>query len=163
MINIILALDLGTQMGFTLNGRLGETVKFSKTDTKFYSFAQHIEYFITKYQITTIVYEGAAFQQGNAISVWHGLVGVLKMLATKHSVKMIAIPVGTVKKCFTGKGRHSKEEQEKSAKKLGLKKANSKSPILDKCNELGYHYDSEDAADALAVYFTYKQMYEGKE
>ncbi len=161
--NKIIGIDLGTQMGFTLDGKIGQTVKFSQTDSKFYSFYKHLESFILLHDIKVIAYEGAAFQQGNAIAIWHGLVGVLKTLATKYSIKTIAIPVGTVKKCFTGKGRHTKEEQEKSAKKLGLKKANSKSPILDRCYELGLVYDSEDAADSLAVYFTYKQMYEGKE
>lgn len=162
MEQVILALDVGTKIGYTIDGQNGLTAKLAKEDSKFLEFHQLIKNIEHIYGVTQIAYEAAPFQPAAAIPVWHGLVGVLKLTAQGLQIPVVGIAVGTIKKEFTGKGRHTKEEQRAAADRLGLKKANTKSPILDKCRELGYTYDGEDAADAIAVWHTYKKLYGNK-
>lgn len=158
MKNDILAIDVGTKIGWTIDGMDGHTHKLSSTDTKYNEFYEFVEFLIEN-GVGTVVYEAAAFQPGAAIPIYHGLVGVLKAVTTKHNIKLQGIPVGTIKKIFTGKARHTVQEQEEAAKRVGLKKANSKSPTLDMCKKLGYTYEGEDGADALSVHYAYRKLY----
>ncbi len=83
-------------------------------------------------------------------------------MTTKHNVKLIGIPVGTIKKIFTGKARYSTIELREFEKELGLKpkkSPNTKAPTLAMCKKLGYVYDGEDGADALSVAYAYRKLY----
>ncbi len=158
MKKIVLSLDLGTKTGWTLDGMNGYTHKLSQKDDKYAQLYNFIETHIQN-GVELVVYEDAGFQQFAAAPIFHGLAGVLKAVTARNGVPFIAIPVGTIKKTFLGKARHTKEEQQAAADKLGLKKANTKSKTLEMCTKLCYHYDGEDAADALSVAYTYRKLY----
>lgn len=154
----VLGLDVGTSFGWTLDGQSAEHTLLPKDDTKYFLFMQYLNYFIHEKEVDVIVYEDARFQIGNAISIFHGLAGVLKAIAEENNVKVVALPVATVKKSFLGTGRPSKDDQAAAAVRLGWKKkANSKCMTLDRCNQLGYTYTNEDAADALSIWHTYNK------
>ncbi len=157
----ILALDMGTKIGWTVDGMDGHTHKLPSTDARFGEFYEFIEFFLEN-KVGTVVYEDAGFQPGNAIPIYHGLVGVLKAVTSKHGIKLVSIPVGTIKKIFTGKARYSEMELRAFEAALGMKhkkKPNTKAPTLDMCQKLGYTWDGEDGADALSVHFAYRKLY----
>lgn len=56
-----------------------------------------------------IVYEHAFHQPGYAQDAWYPLVGVLRYVAQVHSLPIIKVSVGTIKKHATGKGGCGKE------------------------------------------------------
>ncbi len=161
MKNTILSIDIGTKIGWSVNGMDGFTHKLSSTDDKFDEFDTFLEIHIEN-GITTIAYEAAAFQPGAAIPIYHGLVGVLKSVAKRNNVKLIPISVGTIKKIFTGKARYSTIELREFEKELGLKpkkSPNTKAPTLAMCKKLGYVWEGEDGADALSVHYAYRKLY----
>lgn len=161
MKNTLLALDIGTKTGWTINGMDGYTYKMPSTDERFALFYTFLEEHIDA-GIESIVYEDAGFQKYAAAPVFHGLAGVLKAITTLRNIPLQAMPVGTIKKIFTGKARYSEIELRTFEKALGLKhkkEANRKAPTLDMCKKLGYTWDGEDAADALSVHYTYRKLY----
>jgi len=137
---MILALDLGTKLGTYRDDWAGEawTKDLGKGDERFFNF---LGFLYGDSNCDIIVYEQAAFQRGHAIPIYHGLVGVLKAFCMANEIEHVGIPVGTIKKCFTGKGNCGKKE------------------IMDKCDTLGIGYEDDNSADAYAVYYTYKKLY----
>ena len=138
---MILALDIGTNLGVYVEGNAPQTISLGKGDERFFNFWKFLKE--NRFHYDVIVYEQAAFQQGNAIPIYHGLIGVLKAFSLYKSIPLQGIPVGTIKKTFTGKGNANKKD------------------MMQRCDELGITYDSDNAADAYATYYTYKQL-EGK-
>ncbi len=157
---MILALDIGTKLGVYFEGDIDTStkdlikdqgilggndpyMKYLKNikDIRFSSFYKWLDYIIQEVEITQICYEEAAFQQGHAIPIYHGLIGILKAVCIEHHVPYIGIPVGTIKKTFTGKGNCNKQD------------------MMNKCDKLNIKYDDDNGADAYATYYTYKELY----
>lgn len=140
---MILTLDIGTKLGVYLEeGKHSFTFDLGKGDERFINFYKHLTFQVVNNEVNYVIYEEAAFQRGNAIPIYHGLIGILKSVCMFSNVPFKGIPVGTIKKSFTGKGNCGKQE------------------IMDKCDELGITYDDDNSADAYAVYHTYKELYD---
>ena len=142
---MILALDIGSKLGFYgthFEKACTLTLGKPKCDSRFVDFYHFLLGLKDTY--THIAYEDAAFQQGAAIPIYHGLVGILKAYCLHNDIPLYGIPVGTIKKCFTGKGN------------------TNKAGMMARCDALGIEYDDDNGSDAYAVYYTYKKLYEGK-
>ena len=141
--NRVLSLDLGTKLGHYYTGDTAHTYNLGKGDDRFFNFGMWLQKEIKDKNIDTVVYEKAAFQQGNAIPIYHGLVGVLKHVCISYTINYESIPVGTIKKAFTGNGRANKKE------------------MMAMCDKMGIKYDDDNSADAYAVAYTYKEVKNG--
>lgn len=151
---MILALDLGSKIGYYKEGAgVACTFNMGSGDERFHAF----RVFLDTMEPSTIAYEKAAFQQGHAIPLYHGLVGVLKEYCVSKGINHVPIPVLTIKKVFTGRGSWPKEELKRLCKEKGIKYTN-KIPIMNKCDELGIKYEDDNSADSYAVYHTYMQL-----
>ena len=170
----VLSLDLGTKLGSYVED-MTEAITFNlgKGDERFRKFDGVLGYNVRNleaqgYTLDMIVYEGAAHQKGFAMPLYHGLVGVLKCFCEYNDIELVAIHAMTVKKSFTGKGKWSEDEcmaiaEERKFKeryKGGKVVFGKKSPIMARCEDLGIEFDSDNAADAYAVYHTYKKIKE---
>jgi Holliday junction resolvasome RuvABC endonuclease subunit len=133
----ILALDLGTKLGYYVGGDKKAHTKVFKAPGRMgelFKFLLEIE---KEFKIKHIVYEKAAFQQGHAIPIYHGFVGVVKAFCETGGITHSCIPVGTLKKEFTGKGNAGKQMMMSKAEKLGMK------------------FDDDNGADAFALYHVF--------
>jgi len=134
----ILALDIGTKLGvFSDTDINGFMINLGKGDDRYGKFYDILEHRLSENFYDRVVYEAAAFQIGNAIPVYHGLIGVLKAACSHYAIPLTGIPVKTIKKVFTGSGNATKKD------------------IMKRCDELGLKYSDDNAADAIAVYHTY--------
>lgn len=138
----VLALDLGTKLGmYTTGSEKADTVELGSGDDRFGIFFNTLEHdLMLNPNLKAIAYEDAAFQRGNAIPVYHGLVAVLKLFCKLNNIEYVGIPVGTVKKIFVGKGNANKKD------------------IMAQCDKLGIKYDDDNSADAYAVWWTYVEL-----
>lgn len=143
-INIgILALDLGACTGWAVRNRGGH-VQHGTQDfrpkaswsagQKWSRFRAWLSGLIAQNQITHIAYEDVRRHLGvDAAHAYGGYLAMLEMLADQHNVTLSPVGVGVIKKHFTGKGNAKKDEMITEAKRRG------------------FHPDTDNAADALAI------------
>lgn len=164
---MILALDLGTKLGYYREREGAKTYDLGKGDgrfSSFYYFLHDMDYdleYTLGNRITTVVYEGAAHQKGFAMPLYHGLVGVLKLFCHNKGIPLEAIHAMTVKKAFTGKGMWKKKECEEMNERLGLglpKSKITKAPMIACIKGLGVEYEDDNSVDAYAVWYAYNQL-----
>lgn len=144
---MILSLDIGSKLGTVLyHNKIidARTYKLGVNDSRYYDFKILLEEIHLIFKLDQIAFENAAFQIGNAIPVYHGLIGVLKSFCLENKIDLIPYPVSVVKKVFTGSGNASKKV------------------IMKKCDELGIKYDTADTADAIAVLHTHLKQKGGE-
>lgn len=139
----ILAVDLGTTTGFAV-GSSGHLVsgtwnlKPSRYDgggMRFVKFRTRLDEIRGAYGLTHVLYEEVRRHASTDSShVYGGLMATLTAWCEEHSIPYEGLPVGEIKKAFTGKGNATKELMIAEAQRRGFQ------PVDD--NE----------ADAIAIF-----------
>lgn len=152
----ILALDLGTEMGYYTGEGEPSTVKFEREarTVDFYSWLSGRVFDNGEPLVDVVVLENAFHQLGRANEVFHELKAVVKLVCGLAGVPLHEYSAKAIKKKFTGNGNADKQE------------------VIDKCLELGAEIPfrimksgknkgdkryNDNAADAYAIYHTYVQ------
>jgi len=139
----LLALDLGTTTGFcigdsrhSISGTASfKPGRFEGGGMRFVRFANWLTDMASADPFDQVAFEEVRRHAGtDAAHVYGGLMATLTAWCEARGVPYQGIPVGTIKKHWTGKGNASKDDMTDAAKRRGL------SPIDD--NE----------ADALAIF-----------
>ena len=142
----ILTLDLGTTTGFCVGSSpsaLASGVanfkpgRFEGGGMRFVKFRIWLNEFRVAYPIERIAFEEVRRHAGtDAAHVYGGLMATLTSWCEENAIPYEGIPVGEIKRAFTGKGNASKQAMEREAVRRGF------APVDD--NE----------ADAIAIWFT---------
>lgn len=131
-----IAFDLGTTYGWADDKGSGYgMINRDKRVFSFYNFV--LDKLFTKREglpYTTIAFEDAKFQLGNAIYPFNAQKAVLQLVAESQNLEFIGYSPMTIKKIFTGKGNATKDDM---LKKAGVQNHNE--------------------ADAIAVLFTHNK------
>ena len=139
----LLALDLGTNMGFALqsNGTILSGAvnfkpgKFDGGGIRFLKFRKWLDEIHASDQITEVVYEAVRRHIGtDAAHIYGALMGVLQMWCEEHNVPYSGESVQAIKIFATGKGNAGKEQVIAAVEK-----------------KWGFKPKSHDEADALAL------------
>lgn len=138
----VLALDLGTKTGWafgnakaylsgTWNLRGG---RYEGGGMRYLRFKGFVEEVHKNARIDRIVYEEVRRHAGtDAAHVYGGLMGALTAWAEENGVPYEAVPVGTIKKFWTGKGNASKDA------------------MIEECRNRGIEVKDDNEADAVAL------------
>lgn len=137
----VLALDLGTNLGYAYTDAKGFVMHGSKEFSTKHGRGQRwitarmfLAQLITDHKIEEIAYEDVKNHSGViAAHVYGAFLAILEELADRFNLKLYPHGVSSVKKGWTGMGRVEKEMMVKGA--------------LDR----GFKTNSHDAADALAI------------
>lgn len=143
-LKVVLALDLGTKTGWALREADG-TVRHGNVNLRgrgtsrnegygqrFLRFERWLEGSLEG--VSEVVYEKVRRHLGtDAAHVYGGLEATLSKLCEQRNIPYRGIPVGTIKKGWTGAGNASKLEMLREAERRGFSPA------------------TEDEADALAI------------
>lgn len=141
---MILAFDLGTETGyaFSVGGVIGSGVlnlkprRFEGGGMRFLRFRNHICELVSSANTpaTAIYYEEVRRHLGvDAAHVYGGLQSVLTTWAEENRVPYMGVPVGTIKKFWTGKGNADK------------------AAMIRVAGERGFAPEDDNEADALAL------------
>jgi Holliday junction resolvasome RuvABC endonuclease subunit len=138
-----LALDLGTTTGFAWSASRGTCVsgtwdfrpkKYEGAGMRYVRFVQALDRLHARTPIEQIWFEAVRRHVGtDAAHVYGGLMGHLESWCEKNGVPYEGIPVGTIKKAFTGNGAAKKDLMMATAAKMGLE------------------VDDDNEADAIAI------------
>ena len=142
----ILALDLGTQTGWAMQGRDGgitsgsQSFKPQRFEGGGMRFLRFKRWFTEIKQcaagIDLVVFEEVRRHVGvDAAHAYGGFMGQLTAWCEHHQIPYQGIPVGTIKKHATGKGNASKDE------------------MLAAAQALGHHPIDDNEADAIAMLY----------
>lgn len=145
----ILALDLGTTMGWSLssdgyitsgtsNFKAG---RFEGGGMRFLRFNSWLEE-ISKQLIDVVYFEEVRRHIGvDAAHVYGGFLSQLTAFCEKNSIPYQGVPVGTIKKFITGKGNASKQE------------------VIEAIRNKGHLPKDDNEADSLALlYYAREQL-----
>ena len=129
---MILALDLGTTTGWAY-GRAGVLVsgiwklkgsRFEGGGMRFLRFQGLLDELHKSSPVGKIVYEEVRRHAGtDAAHIYGGLQGVLTAWAEEKVIPYDGVPVGTIKKLFTGKGNADKDAMVSTCERHGIKVA----------------------------------------
>lgn len=123
---MLLALDIGSKTGFAAHSVGGITSgtqafvndRFSGGGMRFLKFEKWLDTMVRPEQV---IFEEVRRHAGtDAAHVYGGLVAVLTKFCEHHKIPYAAVPVGTIKKFWTGKGNASKNMMIGEAKKRGF-------------------------------------------
>jgi Holliday junction resolvasome RuvABC endonuclease subunit len=139
-----LALDLGTHTGFalrvdafstTISGTWDfSTKRHEDVGMRFVRFREALQRMRVNNGVTKIYFEEVRRHAGTgAAHIYGGFVAMLKSFCVDHGVSYESVPVGEIKKSFTGKGNANKEA------------------MIAEALRRGYEPASDDEADALAI------------
>ena len=142
----ILALDLGAQTGWAMQGRDGgitsgsqsfKPQRFEGGGMRFLRFKRWLtEIKQCAASIDLVVFEEVRRHVGvDAAHAYGGFMGQLTAWCEHHQIPYQGIPVGTIKKHATGKGNASKDE------------------MLAAAQALGHHPIDDNEADAIAMLY----------
>lgn len=139
----LLTLDLGTMTGWAV-GSDGHVMsgswslkpsRYDSAGMRFVKLAQRLNEVFDAYRFEIIYFEEVRRHQGvDAAHVYGGLLATTQRWCHENGVECAGVPVGTIKKMWTGKGNASKELMIAEAVRRGF------APVDD--NE----------ADALAIF-----------
>jgi Holliday junction resolvasome RuvABC endonuclease subunit len=139
----LLALDLGTNMGYAINSN-GVTMsgsvnfkpgKFDGGGIRFLKFRRWLDQIHAASPITEVCYEAVrAHTAIDAAHIYGALMGVLQVWCEEYNVPYSGVAVSTIKKFAAGKGNASKDEVIAAVKRLW-----------------GFDPKSSDEADAIAL------------
>lgn len=135
----VLAIDLGLKCAL-FDGVTIYDLKTDKSKTRWKDFYEGLSDIIETFQPEVIVVEDAMFQQASAAAVFLGQKAIVETYCQRSGILFFGIWVGTVKKTFTGNGKAQKED------------------MIQTCIELGYSPSTDDQADSIAVWNTFKTM-----
>lgn len=146
----ILALDLGTTYGWAfdngsevLSGRHSlKTLRHEGAGMRYLRFSQWLDAFTEKNGYPTVVYfeEVRRHSSVTAAHVYGGFMTTLTAWCERWRIPYQSVPVGTIKKQFTGNGSASKEKMIRAA-----------------FNHYGVFAEDDNHADALGILY-YAQM-----
>ena len=142
----ILALDLGTKTGWALYVGPGvifsgawdlKPSRFSGGGMRFVRFVGFLTELHKNIGYDRVVFEEVRRHMStDAAHVYGGLMATLTMFCEDKSLPYEGVPVGTIKKTWTGKGNAKKDE------------------MVAEAVRRGFDPQSEDEADALAILHT---------
>jgi Holliday junction resolvasome RuvABC endonuclease subunit len=143
---VLLTLDLGTKTGFCVGARAGVLVSGSQNfkpgrydggGIRFVRFRKWLDELQGAYPIDRVAFEEVRRHAGtDAAHVYGGLMATLQAWCEDKGVPYEGIPVGTIKKAWTGSGNAGKDAMIAEAVRRGFAPA------------------TDDEADALAIWFT---------
>jgi crossover junction endodeoxyribonuclease RuvC len=138
----ILALDLGTTTGFAFGGD-GITVigtwslkgsRYEGGGSRFLRFRQHLEETYAAGTPGRVFFEEVRRHIGtDAAHVYGGLLAILTAFCEEKGIPYEGVPVGTIKKFWTGKGNAKKDA------------------MIEEARNRGFSVDNDNEADALAL------------
>ena len=139
----VLALDLGTTTGFAWSAKAGVVVsgtwdlrpkKYEGAGMRYLKFAAYLGTLHTSQKLSRVYFEAVRRHLGtDAAHVYGGLMGTLEAWCEQHKVPYQGVPVGTIKRFWTGKGNANKDA------------------MINKARLLGYEPIDDNEADALAL------------
>lgn len=137
----ILALDLGTNLGFAIykNGKfISGTKKLGTYKEKFgacfHEFRKWLLNILAKHNLEAVYFERVYGHKG--VEAGHCFGGFMYMLASvcfQQKIPCISFSVQAIKKFMTGKGNATKDE------------------MIDAARQKGFNPETDDEADAIAV------------
>lgn len=137
-----LALDLGTTTGFAVRSADATVTgtwslkpgKYDGGGIRGVRFLERLDILHASIPITHVVFEAVRRHIGtDAAHVYGGLMMTLQTWCEQKQIPYEGVPVGTIKKFWTGKGNASKDE------------------MIAKARELGYAPIDDNEADAIAL------------
>lgn len=126
----ILALDLGTTTGWALRTSVGlfsgvwdfSTKRHEDAGMRFSRFRDRLMLTHNKCRIDTVYFEEVRHHVGTtAAHIYGGFVAILKTWCVDNCVSYQSVPVGEIKKDFTGKGNAKKDAMIAEAIRRGFK------------------------------------------
>jgi crossover junction endodeoxyribonuclease RuvC len=143
MEKIVLSLDLGTVCGWCL-GTPGSHVsgtwnlkpdKYEGGGMRYLKFRQKLDEIAKSVEISQVVYEAVRKHRGtDAAHIYGGLMGCLTEWCEFNGIPYEGVPVGTIKKHWTGNGAATKEM------------------MLAECEEREIVVSDDNEADAVALH-----------
>lgn len=139
----ILALDLGTKLGWAMLPRGGQithgTESFAPRKSwspgqRWQRFRTFLHEVVSRHNIHVIAYEDVKRHVGtDAAHAYGAFLALTELVADSHRVRLVPVGVGTIKKHWTGKGNSDKAAMEAQARARGFRP------------------ESDNDADALAI------------
>lgn len=133
----ILALDLGTKLGWAIRGRDGRIMHGTEVFTPRASWSpgqrwlrarSFLADLITRHQAHAIAYEDVKRHAGtDAAHAYGAFLCLVQMAADSHRATLMPVGVGTIKKHWTGKGNADKDAMVAQARARGFKPADDNS------------------------------------
>lgn len=143
MADTLLALDLGTKTGYcvgTEDAHFSGTFnlkqdRFSGGGMRFVNFRKKLNEMREAYPLSRVVFEEVRRHLGtDAAHVYGGLMALLTEWCETHEIPYEGVPVGEIKKFWTGKGNAPKSD------------------MIAECAERGYVVIDDNEADAIALF-----------
>lgn len=126
----ILALDLGTKLGWAVRARDGRIVHGTEAFTPRKSWTPGQRWLrarsflaetIVRHQVHAIAYEDVKRHAGtDAAHAYGAFLCLVQMVADSHRTALLPVGVGTIKKHWTGKGNADKDAMKAQAKARGF-------------------------------------------
>lgn len=126
----ILALDLGTKLGWAVRSRDGRIVHGTEAFTPRKSWTPGQRWLrarsflaetIVRHQVHAIAYEDVKRHAGtDAAHAYGAFLCLVQMVADSHRTALLPVGVGTIKKHWTGKGNADKDAMKAQAKARGF-------------------------------------------
>jgi Holliday junction resolvasome RuvABC endonuclease subunit len=128
---VVLALDLGTKLGFALRQRDGTVTHGTESfaPRKSWSPGQRWQRFrtflhetVTRHNVQAIAYEDVKRHAGtDAAHAYGAFLALTELVADSHRLVLMPVGVGTIKKLWTGKGNADKAAMVAQAKARGFR------------------------------------------
>jgi Holliday junction resolvasome RuvABC endonuclease subunit len=143
MQNTLLALDLGTRTGFCIGTAEHQVSgvwdlkndRFSGGGMRYVRFRSKLNEMRAAYPVSRVVFEEVRRHAGtDAAHVYGGFMATLMAWCEEHGVPYEGIPVGTIKKHWTGKGNANKAQ------------------MIAECQRRGMAIVDDNEADAVALF-----------
>lgn len=124
----ILALDLGTKTGWCVGSKGAHASgtwnlaggRFSGGGMRFVHLRQRLEELRAGYKLTAVYFEEVRRHRGvDAAHVYGGMLAILTAWCEENGIPYEGVPVGEIKKSFTGKGNSDKNAMIAEAEKRG--------------------------------------------
>lgn len=140
--DIYLALDLGTTTGFAvgeddlaMSGSWNlKPSRFQSSGMRFRTFRAHLDRFHENTHFTVVFYEEVRRHRGvDAAHIYGGLLGILQGWCEERNIPYCGVPVGQIKKTWSGSGNASKEM------------------MIEEARNRGFDPKDDNEADALAI------------
>lgn len=162
----VLALDLGTTTGFALRvDSCGSVVSGSwkfqpkrheDAGMRFVRFRTTLDDMHRASKIRVIYFEEVRRHAGTtAAHIYGGFMSHLQAWCVNNSVSYQSVPVGEIKRFWTGHGNAPKDEKER-LKRIAKQKAKGKKPyagtsMVEEAIRRGHSPEDDNEADALAI------------
>lgn len=140
---VVLALDLGTKCGFCVGSEASQVSgvwdlkggRFSGGGMRFVHFKARLNEIRAAFPISRVVFEEVRRHRGtDAAHIYGGLLAIITEWCEDNSIPYEGVPVGTIKKHWTGSGNASKEQ------------------MLAECAEREISVADDNEADAIALF-----------